>query len=331
MQKEQETPIPEEVATPPVEELPVEPAPSEEPPVEVKPGEEPAPPAEEPPAFEPNYMFKIHGQEKEFDDWAKDLVKDKESEEMFRDIMTKVHGIDHIKEDREALRTQVTELSKIQQEHNALNQSLDELSHYVNTGNLQMFFNKVGIGKEQLLNYYQQLVQYEEMTPEQRMAHDRSIQADAENYQLRMQNQQLTFEQQQVAHTQRMQELDLYMSRPDLAGTIQEFDARMGRQGAFKEHVVNYGVSQQTIGKDVSVTDAVNHVINLIGGVPASPQAPAATPGAIPTPQAQPPQPMAVEKKPVIPVVPSSGKTPVKAGISSIEDLKKARAAKFGN
>lgn len=322
---QQETPTPEDIQTPEV--------PPTEPEVKADGAEGTPAPSDgdsenpEPPAYVPNYSFKIHGEEKEFDAWAKELVKDKESEEMYREIMTKVHGIDYIKQDREELRAQLEEISGVKEEYSNLTQSLDELSHYINTGNLQTFFDKVGISKQQLLNYYDQLVQYEQMSPEQRMAYDNSLRAQADNYRLMQENQSLTVAQQEALHAQRMNELELYISRPDISGVAKDFDARMGQQGSFKQQVINYGVAQQALGKDVGVDEAINYIINLIGGVSASPQNPSAMPGTIPTPHAQPPQPMAVEKKPVIPVVPSSGKSPVKPGIKSIDDLRKAREA----
>lgn len=289
------------------------------------PGEgEPTPNPEEPPPYEPNYGFKVHGIEKEMDEWARPLVKDKETEDFYRDIMTKVHGVEHLKQDREDLRAQNAQLMEEQTAYHNQNRNLEELSHYVNNGQLGLFFDKVGINKTQLLNYFNQLVEYEQMSPAQKQAFDMQSQATQQNYTLQQQNDTLQTQMYQQMHEQRMTELNLYTSRPEVSTVATSFDQRMGRQGAFLEQVKNYGISQQSMGRDVSVEEAVGYVMNLVGA-PASPQA-ITTPGMPPVPPTQQPQPPVVESKPVIPKVPSSGKSPVKSGISSIADLKAARA-----
>ena len=141
----EDTPIEGEAA--PMEDLPPE-GPGHE--VVAAAAEEGDTPPVEAPAYEANYGFEVQGEKKEFDEWARQLVKDKESEEFYRDIMHKVHGIEHIKSTRDHLK-ETLEQEKTQRA--TLDSSLKTLSHYVETGNLESFFSALEISEQDVLQY----------------------------------------------------------------------------------------------------------------------------------------------------------------------------------
>lgn len=309
-------PAPEEQ---PIEETTVE----EQPPVETA----TEPTGEEAPAYEPNFMFKVHGEEKEFDEWARPLVKDEASEKQFREIMEKVHGIDYIKEDREALRTQNEELTKVQGDYNHLSQQLGTLDKFIQNKNFDAFFQKTRISEDDVLQWAAKRLQYYEMTPEQRAEHDRSVQAQTEQVYMGEQNQSLQQQMQQLQYQQTQFQLDQQLAQPGIADMVAEYDQRLGQKGAFRQAVEERGLYHYyQSGKDVPVEQAVAEVMQIAGmQVQAQSPAPIApTQPGLPTPTA-PPQ---AQVKPVIPKVGGSGTSPVKQGVKSIADLKKLAATR---
>lgn len=303
--------------------------PIEEPVVEEQPPVETAtePPGEEPPAYEPNFMFKVHGEEKEFDEWARPLVKDEASEKQFREIMEKVHGIDYIKEDRESLRTQNEELTKVQGDYNHLSQQLGTLDKFIQNKNFDAFFQKTRISEDDVLQWAAKRLQYYEMTPEQRAEYDRSVQAQTEQVYMGEQNQTLQQQMQQLQYQQTQFQLDQQLAQPGIADMVAEYDQRLGQQGAFRKAVEERGLYHYyQSGKDVPVEQAVAEVMQIAGmQVQAQSPAPMApTQPGLPTPTA-PPQ---ATSKPVIPKVGGSGASPVKQGVKSIADLKKLAATR---
>jgi hypothetical protein len=286
----------------------------------------PAPSAEgeiETPTYEPNYMFKVHGQEKEFDDWAKPLVKDADSEQQYREIMEKVYGIDHIKEDREALRTENTGLQEVAQKYQTLETELGTLDQFIQHKNFDAFFQKTQIQEQDVLQWAAKRLQYYEMTPEQRAEHDRSIQAQTNEVYFGQQAAGMQEQMQQLKYEQNQFRLEQNLAQPGISEQVAQYDQRLGA-GAFRQAVEERGLFHyHQSGKDIPVEQAIQEVMMIAGMQTQQVQSQVPPQG---VPQAQMPQtPSAMpqaQKKPVIPQVDGSGASPVKQVVRSIEDLK---------
>lgn len=281
------------------------------------------------PAYSPNYKFKVHGEEREFDDWAKPLVKSAEDEKKYREIMEKVYGIDHIKQDREKLRGELGTFQETAQKYTAITKNLDRLSQYVRTGNYEAFFQELDIPEEEVLHYAARRLQYREMTPEQRVQYDRNVQAQREAVSYGQQNQDLQSQMHELKHNQRMFELDQYLSGNGIKELVQEYDS--GRQaGAFKKLVMDRGIYHyMTSQKDLPVSEVVSEVMQILGKQPQTQTMFAQTtaPQGVSTTQAQPKAP---EKKPVIPAVDGGGASPARQPIKSMDDIRKIREKMAG-
>jgi hypothetical protein len=294
----------------------------------VETGEETAVEGVETPTYEPNYMFKVHGQEKEFDEWAKSLVKDQDSEKQFREVMEKIHGIDHIKEDREQLRTQNETLQTTAQRFNNLEGELGTLDKFIQNKNYDAFFKKTNINEDDILHWAAKRLQYYEMDPQQRAEYDRSVEAQTNEVYYGQQNQTLEQQMQALKYEQTQFRLEQHLAQPGVTDQVQQYDQRLG-QGAFRKAVEERGLYHYyQSGQDVPVEQAVQEVMLIAGMQPNTAQSPA--PQAVPqahmsNPPSTPPQ---VQKKPVIPRVGGSGTSPIKAGVRSIDDLKKLAASR---
>lgn len=283
-----------------------------------------------PPAYTPNFKFKVLDKELEIDEQFRGLIKDADSEKKVREIFEKAHGLDHVKADRQTIRQ---ELQTVKQEFGNLNESIETLSHFVRTDNLQSFFDALKIPEDKVLRYAYQRLQYREMTPEQRAQIDGQSQAQRDAYFLQKENESLLKTSAQTTEAMRRTELDTHIAQPQVASVAQAFDARVGKPGAFMEEVINRGKYHWFANqKDISVADAVAEVMNLIGGAPASaPQVPqngllnpsgqqagaGQTPGQIQQQQ---------QAKPVIPNIRGNGNSPAKKIPRSIADLRKLAA-----
>jgi hypothetical protein len=280
-----------------------------------------------PPAYVPNFKYKVFGKEKEIDEQFRSLIKDAESEKRVREIFEKADGLEHVKEDRQTVRQQ---LEAVKAERVELDKSLETLSHFVRTDNMKAFFETLKIPEDKILRYAYQRLQYREMTPEQRAQVDGQTQAEQRAYFLQQQNESLLQNFAQTAETQRRSELEMHLAQPNIAQTVQAFDARVGKPGAFVEEVINRGKYHWFANqKDIPVSQAIAEVMSLIGGAP--PAAPAGLPnGVIPNGQqaGQSHVPGQNQNKPVIPNIQGNGNSPAKKVPRSLDDLRKLAAQK---
>ena len=277
--------------------------------------------------YTPNYSFKVHGEEKEFEDWAKGLVKDKETEEKFRDLMTKAYGIDHIKQDRDTLRESVTQLQEVSQKYETMQSNLDILNEYLNSGNLDSFFKTLNIPEQSIMQWAAKRIQYAEMDPAQRAEYDRAVAAQSQAVLYQHENQNISSQLEQIQHERRMFELDQHLTKPDVSGLVQEYDSRVGKPGAFREAVRERGIFHAHVNNvDIPVEQAVNEVLQMVGmnkGAQATAPNSVTQPMSQGTPGQSVAQPKAPEKKPVIPNVGGKGLSATKPVVKSIADIKR--------
>ncbi len=264
--------------------------------------------------YTPNHKFKVLDKEMEMEEWIRPLLTGTENEAKVRELLEKSHGLEHVKASRQQLAIQ---LQTTQTQHDALTNSVRQLSGMVQRDDMEGFFEALQIPEEAVLKYALRRIQYREATPEQRAAYDqwRQQQAHASQLESEVTQYRTAFQTQSVQA--RTQELDISMAKPDVAAVAAAFDARTGKVGAFRAEVINRGRFYAMQQKDISTEDAVKEVMALLGG-----QAPVpATAGAAPTGGTQ-VVPKAPEKKPVIPHIAGSGTSPARVVPKSIKQLR---------
>lgn len=311
---EEESALTEE--TPNTEETPVDAAPSEETQVEATAtqGEDAgaAPVDGEVADWTPTLKYKVKDSEYDIPEWAHGLIKDEATEKELKTLFSKGHGIEEIKEDRQGLRDQLTDITT---QKESIDQSLNVLSEYVQKGDLRSFFDALQIPKDMVMKYAIEELKYQEMPAEQRQEIDNRRMRDQQLNELQYQNQTLQqqFESQQIEH--KRNELNMAMSDPTTQSVVQQFDAAHGA-GAFQQEVIRRGVAHfHQNGVDIPPNQAVQEVIGLIGAL-----------GNTADPAATPPQSgldQAPAKKPVIPNMRGKSTSPVRSQPSSIDDLRK--------
>lgn len=282
--------------------------------------------------YQPNLKYKVLDQEHDFDEWAKSVVKDAETENNLRQLYTKAFGLEQIKSERNQLREKFTEAQNYVE-----NQILPMATEFqrvsqirqqaLQSGDLGSFFHAANVPLENVVKWAAHYVSQLEKNPgygtqlqNQYYGQSRLSQLENENSSLQQQYAAAVAQQKQI-------ELDYTLREPSVSEFQRSFDERHG-PGAFKNRVVMEGdMIWRTQGKNATAQEVISQLMSLAGGNPAnSGQGP--IPGTGMGPNTHSPQAGAVQGsggKPVLPNIKGSGQSPTKKVISSIDDLR-ARA-----
>lgn len=266
------------------------------------------------PKYVPNHKFKVLDKEYEFEDWLKGAIKTPEDEKKAREFHEKAYGLDSVKQDRQTLKTENTELKS---QASQFNTAVNTVNGYIAQKDYDSLFEALNVPKVEVLKYALELVKREQ-NPEQanafeaqRQANLRAQRAEYENGQLQESHRALTVERREF-------ELSRVLSRPDIATVAQAYEAGTGTPGAFKGYVIQIGQAYAAQGQDIpaeqAVLEAVKHLraVNPALGVTATAAVEQTNPQVV--------QP---QSKPVIPNIQGRGTSPVKSTFKSLDELKK--------
>lgn len=268
-----------------------------------------------PPAFNPDWKFKVKDKEYEIDEFLRGSVKDEESYKKLKRLYERSHGLDEVLQSRDQLKAQFEEVQPTLKEYKQIVKSLNEISHYYNNGDLDSFFAKLQIPYEVLANYVREKSAQAQLPPQVQQQLERARQAsqDAYNYQQRLM--ELQESQQQIEIQGRIQYLESVISSKagDVATKFNE--AQGGNPEAFRNFVI-YRAQQLTreLGRPATAEEAVERAKEDLARLMGTQSAPQPTPN----------QPGAVgATPPVIPNVKAGAQSPVRTPPKSLDDLKK--------
>lgn len=274
------------------------------------------------PAYTPNYKFKALDKEFEFDEWLRPHIKSSDQEKKLRELYEKAYGLDHVKSERDKIRT---DYKSVNEEYTILNKGLDNLNTMLTNKDFHGFFNALKIPEQDILQYALSRVQYSQLPPEQRQMLDQQYQEKQKLAYYEQANQELIAAYQNQMGQQRSYELDSYLNRPEVTSVASAFDARAGYAGAFKDEVIRRGQYYASLPnpQDIPVEQAVREIMSLVGTP--SPQAAAMQEqqNMMAGQQSMPQQ----QTKPVIPNIKGRGTSPAKKVVRSISDLRKLSAS----
>lgn len=272
------------------------------------------------PAYVPDYKLKVYDQEKELNDpFLKALIKDADSEKKVKEIAQKFLGFDTIKEKHEKQRG---EFQTYQQQTQPIVQVYQQYNKLAAAGDLEGILQLLKVPDDAIFKYAIRKAEEAQLPPQQQYEIQQQKQFKQKAMTLEEQNQQLQSSHQEQLNQFRAQELNWVMSRPDVHGTAQSFDAKNG-PGAFRQFVIDTGLAHhaRTQGReDLSAEQSVQEVMKRIGAFVTQAQ-----PGQTPT------QPLIQQNAapPIIPNVVGRGSSPVKKKMTSLDDLK-AKAREIG-
>lgn len=264
----------------------------------------------ETPKYAANYKFKVLDKEHEIDEFLRPVIKDADTEKKIKELYEKAYGLDSVKQDRQTLKG---ELSETKQKLEQTDQALELLSEYVRTKDFDSFFEGLNIPKQDILQYALQLVQREQMSPEQKAQWEASRNAQMQARYYEQQNAQLMQSQQQFAVQQRTWELQQAMSQPEAKLVAEAYNQGIGNPEAFQDYVIQIGQAYAARGHDIPAQQAVAEAMKHLKAMNPS----------LGQSQSQASQVVQPSAKPVIPNIQGRGTSAVKSTVKSLDDLRK--------
>lgn len=276
--------------------------------------------------YTPNYKFKAYGREVEIEEWARQYIKDKETEERFRGLYSKSQGFDVLKEkytsrsqEYKDIKTQFSEVQQTMQQKEAV---LSELRH-LRDNDLHGFLKACQVPPEKLIDYVQKHLEYMELPADKRAEVDAAREAREKAYRLEQEVTQLRTSQEQVEIQNHAKEFEGYLEHPEVSAFAEKYDTRAGQEGAFREAVIQYGdmVFHKT-GKTLSPLEAIRAVYKQYKPfLTEAQQAAAAQQQAEVAPEGQ----QERQRPAVIPTIGrgSAAASPARKSFKTLDDLKK--------
>lgn len=220
----------------------------------------------EPPAYTPDFSYKVNGEVQEFDPWIQEFVKDKETEEKIRDLYSRAGGLKKVKSERDDYRTRIDTMSQDFQKVAPVVRQYQELSGLLQKGDLGSFFAAARINPDQVIKWAANYVRESDKNPNygQQIAENynqQSYQASLEQ-QARLQQEQM----QQMAFEQKQRELDWELSKPENSEFAQQFNARLNDPEGLRKEIQERGnmiyFSQNRVA---SVTEILEQIKTAYG------------------------------------------------------------------
>ncbi len=285
---------------------------------------------EAPPAYSPNFKFKVQDEEKEFDEFVRGSIKDQETEGKFRELYEKAHGLDHVKpklaEERTQREQREAELAAIRSEYGQYNEAVNEILE-LKDKDLGMFLQRLQLDPKKLANYLADVFETQDKLKDLPEPF-RNMYNEFNNLRSEVQTLRKATGNLNQTHTgslvqARTNELTQHLGSPEVKSLVEQYDARVGKPGMFATMVMRHGkaVHDET-GQDLSVAEAASEVMKLLG-LQSQVAGQAATPNAVPTPGATTGKVVTHQKPTVLPKVGGSGGTPASSRPKSTEDLRK--------
>lgn len=271
--------------------------------------------------YVPNFKYKAALQEKELDPFYHSLVKDADSEKRVKDLFTKVDAFDFVKGKKEEVESKFHSLLG---DYDHMSNTVTQFNEGVKRGDLSSAFRIAGITKEQVFNWTRQQLQLMDMPPEQRAQHEQFERSQTENYDLQTKVQNLEQQYQHQAVQARAMQLDVALSRPEVAKFAESWD-RNAEPGSFRHFVIEEAKKSFYVDKqDLSPEQAIAMVMQRFGKFLNTGDAVPQVAGQA-TLQNGVPQ----SAKPVIPNITGKAASPIKKVPRNLDDLKKlAREAR---
>lgn len=275
------------------------------------------------PAYQPNFKYKAAGKEYELEEEYRPYVKSADDEKRIKRLMEQAKAFEHVHGERETYKTKAT---AAEQELGQFQQGLQAINEHRSKKEMYKAMQGLGLSNDEILIAAKQLLDFDALPQEQQNMYHQSQEAQRQAQYLSQVNQSYASQMQALQTTVLRNELSQTLARPEIQDIQTKFDAVNG-EGAFQQEVINAGKSHHAMyQQDLSATQAIESVARKFRPFLTQAQAQAAQ---IPGLQASGYQ--APRDVPVIPSVKGAAQSAAEKGISSIDDMKRARKELFGS
>jgi len=263
-----------------------------------------------PEQYQANYKFTFRGKEHEIPEMYRQLIKDATTEKEIRELHEKAMWFQESKPKLQETESQLSGLTK----------GLSVLDKHLQNKDYGKFFEAFGLTDDQLFDYARKRLEYQQMPPEQRQKMDAERELYDRTQQLEQQNATLQERYAEAQTQQKDTQLRGILQHPSISPIATVHPG--GQQGFYRDVAQHAWFVEQSTGQDMTPEQAVLSYIQQ-RGLSAQQPANATQPGATAvSQQAHMPQ----QRAPTLPTVPSQGTSPAKKVVSSMNDLRAARA-----
>ena len=208
------------------------------------------------PAYVPNFKYSVRGQDKEISEKYHSLIKDAESEKEIRELHEKAEGLEFVKNDRAQTKA---EFEGWKSQAMPYLQVYSDFTRLRDGGNIDAALQVAGITDEMLFEVALRKLELEKNPVQAKLYKDHTNQSLR---QIQIENENFSYKQseQQKALTQFSTDLDnTLMSHRDI---VSQVEAKLGSPGSFREEVIALGDREFSRGRNLSIQDAVEQVVN---------------------------------------------------------------------
>jgi hypothetical protein len=277
-------------------------------------------------AYSPNVKFKAYGKELEFEDWAKGMIKDKETEEKFRSLHAKAYGFEPLKENFDKYKQDV---SPKLQEFDNVQRGINIVSKFAQSRDFDNFFASLNIPEQAVFEWFERKVEELKAPPHIQQQMKQARETSRQNLLMSYQHQDLMTQQEQHVRQNMEREVEIFSTHQEYAPIQGAYEQRAG-EGSFKKLILDRIEMGKKNGENLSVAQAMQVVggtLKQFLGVQPQAQSMTAQQSTPAAPQAPAQAPREAGKPPVLPNISGKGSSPIKAGFKNLDDMRKAAKA----
>ena len=202
--------------------------------------------------WKPNLTYRKDKERIAFDEWLHPVVTSPEIETQVRELYTRANGFDDYKSRLEERQSKIDNLTletqRLKEESEYARQGIEGLKKLA-IEDFPSFAHMVGLDDEKVLGYATRRLDYQEKTPAERKLIDDEIAQRVSSYSRSAEAETLRRQNSALMQKQHESEMLQALSIPEITKFQTEFDKRLGKDGAFRDHVRQYGSSQYQASK----------------------------------------------------------------------------------
>jgi len=198
---------------------------------------------EEKTEYQPDFSYKVYGEDREIPEEFRTLIKDKESEDRIRTILSKADGLDGMKPRHEKIVSERDEL------RNSLDQTYTKLrdyeenrerDEYYRKNDLGLFLKSKDISEDEILDHAARILDARDSVSVKNQMSERQSMI-AQNFDANRQVSSLESQANNLAFQQHNFLMDQALADPQVNEFVKAYDTKMGKEGAFREKVEMHG------------------------------------------------------------------------------------------
>lgn len=227
--------------------------------------------------YNPDFTYKVKDEVKEFPEWLKSAIGNKELEQEARDWFTKIDAFDGIKEARTKVETEFNEYKNlVETQVTPTIEKIGKFDHSIRVGDFGKAFELAEINPEKVVDYLLmdekttdmvfkkalEVVELQNNGPQALEAKRQSHQESIQTGNLQAENQSLQMKLSQIEADNYNQMLSFTLSQHQEIAN--KYDTQRG-QGAFENLVRDYGHMKWIKGEKLTPAQAVSGAMEMLG------------------------------------------------------------------